>query len=71
MLNAIIELKAIKVLYKALGSICECNQALVVDIDTIQKITGRPRTTKTFVSLHYRQVQTPDQLFGHWTGQVE
>ena len=33
MLNAIIELKAIKVLYKALGSICECNQALVVDID--------------------------------------
>ena len=38
MLNAIIELKAIKVLYKALRSTCECNQALVVDIDMIQKI---------------------------------
>ena len=33
MLNAIIELKAIKVLYKDLRSTCECNQALVAYID--------------------------------------
>ena len=42
MLNAIIELKAIKVLYKELWDQSECNQALVVDIDMIQKIIGGP-----------------------------